>query len=91
MIKAQEIINELELAKDTLDVCNSLNIVSIHDCYKFGGTQGHVGIKEPTQSYQEEGNVLGKTDRDGVLLINSTIRKVSRERHFPFFFNQHRR
>ena len=86
MIKAQEIINELELAKVTLDVCNSLNIVSIHDCYNSGGSQGHVGIKETTQSYKEEGNVLGKTDRDGVLLINATIRKVSRERHFPFFF-----
>ena len=91
MIKAQEIINELELAKVTLDVCNSLNIVSIHDCYNSGGSQGHVGIKETTQSYQEEGNVLGKTDRDGVLLINSTIRRVPRERHFPFHSSQHRR
>ena len=91
MIKAQEIINELELAKVTLDVCNSLNIVSMHDCYKFGGTQGHVGIKEPTQSYQEEGNVLGKTDREGVLLINSTIREVSHRKALPVFFNQHRR
>ena len=62
MIKAQEKINDLDLAKVTLDVCNSLNIVSIHDCYNSGGSQGHVGIIETTQSYQEEGDVLGKTD-----------------------------
>ena len=86
MIKAQEKINDLELAKVTLDVCNSLNIVSIHDCYNSGGSQGHVGIKETTQSYQEEGNVLGKTDRDGVLLINSTIRKVSHRKALSVFF-----
>ena len=60
MIKAQEKKNELDLAKVTLDVCNSLNIVSIHDCYNSGGSQGHVGIIETTQSYQEEGDVLGK-------------------------------
>ena len=91
MIKAQEIINELELAKVTLDVCNSLNIVSIHDCYNSGGSQGHVGIKETTQSYQEEGNVLGKIENEGVLHINSTIREVSHRKALSVFFNQHRR
>ena len=86
MIKAQEIINELELAKVTLDVCNSLNIVSIHDCYNSGGSQGHVGIIETTQSYQEEGDVLGKTDGMESSSLIQPLGKCLIGRHFPFFF-----
>ena len=81
--KAQEKIkNDLDISKVTLDVYNSSNLVSMHDSYNSGGSQGLVGIIKTTQSCQGELKALGKTDVvSGSPLIN--LRRVALGCYFP--------
>lgn len=78
----EKIKNDLDISKVTLDVCNSSSLVSIHDSYNSGGSQGLVGTVKTTQSCHRELMALGKADVvSGSLLINH--RGVASRCYFP--------
>jgi len=74
--------NDLDISKVTLDVYNSSSLVSIHDSYNSGGSQGLAGIIETTQPYQGKQMALGKVaGMSGFPLTNH--RGVAPRCYFP--------
>ena len=82
---AQEIKNDLDLAKVTTKVCDGQRDDEKHiGIYKSGTTQGIVGGSiDSTQPYQGELKALGKVDELSGSPIPFNLRRVARGCYSP--------